>query len=135
LEPVTLDEEPIHVLIVEDEWLIRELVAESLSEQGFVVHTAGNAADALRVVASARLDALFTDIDLPDGMDGVGLARRARELMPHLSVIYASGAADAFDPEACVPGSVFVPKPYAPALIGRLLAHAAGKSPARYVSA
>src|ERR1700689_1271133 len=82
--------EPIHVLVVEDEFLISEWVSQSLAEQGFAVQTAANAADALRHLASDQVDVLFTDINLPGGMDGAALALRAREMRPHLPVIYAS---------------------------------------------
>src|ERR1700689_4234384 len=82
--------EPIHVLVVEDEFLISEWVSQSLSEQGFAVQTVSNAADALECLASAQVDVLFTDINLPGGMDGTALAWRARELNPHLPVVYAS---------------------------------------------
>jgi CheY-like chemotaxis protein len=115
-------DEPIRVLLVEDEYLISEWVAESLSEQGFAVHAAANAADALRHLATAPVDVLFTDINLPGAMDGAALARRARELLPHLPVVYASGRPNVLDPTMRVPGSSFVPKPYVPALVGRILA-------------
>ncbi len=115
-------DEPIRVLLVEDEYLISEWVAESLSEQGFVVHAAANAADALRHLATAPVDVLFTDINLPGAMDGAMLARRARELLPHLPVVYASARPNVLDPTVRVPGSIYVPKPYVPALVGRLLA-------------
>src|ERR1700676_818947 len=84
---------PIHVLVVEDEILLGEWVSEALSELGFVVQTVSNAADALHCLASAPVDVLFTDINLPGGMDGAALARRAREMRPHLPVVYASGRA------------------------------------------
>jgi DNA-binding response OmpR family regulator len=113
--------EPIHVLFVEDEVLISEFVAQSLSEQGFAVQTVVNAADALRHLASNPVDVLFTDINLPGGMDGAALARRARELSPQLSVVYASARATNLAPELRVPGAIMVPKPYEPALVGRLL--------------
>jgi DNA-binding response OmpR family regulator len=116
------EHEPIHVLLVEDEFLISEWVAQSLSEQGFEVLTVTNAADALRHLASDLVDVLFTDINLPGGMDGVALARRAREMQPHLPVVYASARANMLDQADRVPGGIFVPKPYEPALVGRLLA-------------
>ena len=128
MEPNDNDTHPIRVLIVEDEWLIGTWIAESLSEQGFAVDTVSNAADALRHLAANAVDVLFTDVNLPGGMDGLMLARRARELRPHLSVLYASARSNAVDPEAQVPGSIFVPKPYVPALVARLLAHATAKS-------
>jgi CheY-like chemotaxis protein len=116
--------EPIHVLLVEDEWLISEWVAESLLEQGFAVHTVTNAADAMQHLKSAPVDVLFTDINLAGGTDGTTLALRARELSPDLPVVYASGRVNMLDSALRVPGSIFVAKPYIPALVGRLLATA-----------
>ena len=134
MEPGIRENEPIHVLLVEDELLISEWVAQSLSEQGFVVQTATNAADALSHLASDPVDVLFTDINLPGGMDGAALARRARELLPHLPVVYASARVTMLAPEARVPGAIVVPKPYEPAFLGRLLTaalhHAAAGMPA-----
>ncbi len=121
MEAKVKNSEPIHVLFVEDEVLISECVAEALSEQGFAVRTVANAADALAHLAALPVDVLFTDINLPGGMDGAALARRARELRPHLPVVYASARATLLAQDARVPGSIMVPKPYEPALVGRLL--------------
>jgi CheY-like chemotaxis protein len=113
--------QPIRLLLVEDEFLISEMVAEDLSEQGFSVCAVSNARDALAHLASATVDILFTDVNLPGGMDGMALARRAREMNPHLPVVYASGHVSAFGLDACVPGSIFVAKPYLPSAVGRVL--------------
>jgi len=134
-KPIRSDTEPIRVLVVEDESLIGEWLAETLAEQGFSVRVVGNAVDALRHLAAAPVDVLFTDINLGGGMDGSALARRARESWPDLPVVYASARANAWDPQAQVAGSMFVPKPYAPALVGRLLAHVVVKSTARRIPA
>ena len=83
-----------------------------------------NAADALRHLTSGPVDVLFTDVNLPGAMDGAALARRARELRPDLPVVYASARMSMVDPDTRVPDSIFVPKPYVPSLVGRLLAHA-----------
>ena len=80
------------------------------------------------------VDVLFTDINLAGGMDGTVLARRARELIPDLPVVYASALISRLAPDARVPGSIAVSKPYAPALVGRLLANAA-RVPAECVPA
>ncbi|HJY18884.1 MAG TPA: response regulator [Xanthobacteraceae bacterium] len=124
MEPSTRVGEPIHVLFVEDEFLISEWVSQSLSEQGFDVWTVTNAADALAHLAALPVDVLFTDINLPGSMDGAALARRAREMQPQLPVVYASARATLLKQDARVPGSIVVPKPYEPALVGRLLAAA-----------
>jgi two-component system, response regulator PdtaR len=134
MEPNVGGSPPIHVLLVEDEFLISEWVAQALSEQGFAVQTAANASDALGHLASDQVDILFTDINLPGGMDGAALARRAREMLPNLPVVYASARATMLAPDARVPGAIIVPKPYQPALVGRLLTaalhHAASRLPA-----
>jgi CheY-like chemotaxis protein len=123
--------QPIRVLLVEDEFLISELVAESLSEQGFSVRTVSNGTDALRHLAAAPVDVLFTDINLVGGMDGTTLARRAREILPDLPVVYASGRVNVLDLAMSVPRSIFVAKPYDPDVVGRLLASTVKATAAR----
>jgi CheY-like chemotaxis protein len=110
------------VLLVEDEAIISDIAAESLEEQGFEVQAVDNAGDALRRLKSGSpIDILFTDVNLPGGMDGAALARRARELRPGLPVIYTSGCCSAIEQLQPVVGSMFVAKPYDPINVGRLL--------------
>jgi|SRR5580693_4036133 CheY-like chemotaxis protein len=120
----------VHVLFVEDEFLISEWVAQALSEQGFCVQAVSTAAEALQALRRDPVDVLFTDINLPGDMDGTALARRAREMQPHLPVVYASARSDSIKPADRVPGSSFVPKPYEPTAVGRLLTAAALKASA-----
>jgi CheY-like chemotaxis protein len=129
MKPASTENEPIRVLLVEDEFFISEWVAESLSEQGFDVHCEANAVGALHHLASAPVDVLFTDINLAGGMDGTMLARRARELLPRLPVVYASARVN-LEPQARVPGGAFVSKPYLPELVGRLIADTFKSAPA-----
>jgi len=121
----TTDAERIRVLFVEDEFFIREWIAQSLAEQGFAVASVTNAADALLHITRAPIDVLLTDINLAGGMDGMALARRARQLRPDLAVIYASARA-ALKQEARVPGSVVLPKPYEPTVLAGLIAAVCG---------
>jgi DNA-binding NtrC family response regulator len=103
-----------HILIVEDEILISNLIAEVLREHGFAVHTVADAEDALRYLdADLPLDVLFTDINLP-GIDGSVLAEQVRERRPELPIVYCSGR---YSPSAVmplVPRSIFLRKPYDP---------------------
>jgi CheY-like chemotaxis protein len=119
---VFLLEKRASVLLVEDEPLICDVAAEALEEQGFAVEAVSNAVDALRrLQRGPAVDILFTDINLPGGMDGAALARRARELRPDLPVIYTSGRGQAANLPDPVEGAMFVPKPYDLFNLGRLL--------------
>ena len=63
-----------------------------LSEKGFRAFAAADAYDAVRILASHRVDLLFTDIVMP-GMDGVQLARQAKVMHPAIKVLFATGYA------------------------------------------
>jgi CheY-like chemotaxis protein len=80
------------VLVVEDEFLIRMLVADELRSLGFAVIEAGSADEAFPILLSdAPVHVLFTDVRMPGYMDGVELARRARSARPAIKVIMTSG--------------------------------------------
>jgi CheY-like chemotaxis protein len=114
------------VLLVEDEPLLGELMTEALIDQGFEVHAAPDARDALRYLLSgADVDILFTDIDLGGGMDGAALAQLAREMRPKLPIVYTSGRR-ALDQIAAVPGAAFLPKPYSLDTVRNTLAQLVG---------
>jgi CheY-like chemotaxis protein len=108
------------VLVVEDEALICIETADTLEHQGFEVHTAFSGEDALRRLGDGlTIDILFTDINLAGAMDGATLARLARDRLPALLVVYTSGTVERVAQR--VAGSVFVPKPYSPDRIGRMI--------------
>jgi len=99
------------VLLVEDELLVREVAAEDLGEAGFEVTTASDGDEALAILRDgASFDLLFTDIRMPGATDGWALAREARQLIPGLKVIYATGFGDAGD--GLSEGECYVRKPY-----------------------
>lgn len=100
---------PGHVLIVEDDVMIRALLAEELRYAGLRVIEAASADEALSVFhAGAVVDLLFTDVQMPGSMNGVELARRVRAGNPTLPIILTSGAVAQPAGEL---GS-FLPKPY-----------------------
>jgi CheY-like chemotaxis protein len=101
------------VLLVEDETLISNLVAEWLDERGFAVKELASGDAALAYLnGGGAADVLFTDVNLPGGMDGAELAKRARALRPDLPIVYASGRYTSGDVGGLVPRSVFIAKPY-----------------------
>ena len=101
-------------------------MTEALTDKGFAVRAVQDARDALRYLLSgAEVDVMFTDIDLGKGMDGVELAKLARELRPTLPIVYASGrrTTEQFAPVA---GSIFLPKPYSLNQVDQTLASVGG---------
>jgi DNA-binding response OmpR family regulator len=101
------------VLLVEDEELISHLVAYWLSERGFAVHELATADAALDYLGGGgEADVLLTDVNLPGGLNGADLAKRARQLRPDLPIVYASARYGYSDLGGLVPRSVFLPKPY-----------------------
>jgi len=118
MAPESVGDEPakIHVLLVEDESLIAEIIGETLIDAGHAVHSVSNAEDALVHLASgSRVDVLFTDINLPGEMDGAALAESARKSDPKLAVIYASGRWGLLDKLRGLPNAKILQKPYSPA--------------------
>jgi len=103
------------VLLVEDEFLLCDMISEALAEHGFEVYAVANARDALQhLTCGSPCDILLTDINLPGSIDGAALARIARELRPNLPVVYASGSYRTIEELDAVSGAIFVPKPYNP---------------------
>ncbi|MGA7457364.1 MAG: CHASE3 domain-containing protein [Methyloceanibacter sp.] len=80
------------ILVVEDNEGVRDYAKEALQDLGYAVLEAGDAAQALEVLARARrVDLLFTDVVLPGGSNGRELANRARSEYPLLPVLYTTG--------------------------------------------
>jgi len=118
---------PISVLVVEDEVFISNLVADVLSASGFLVHEVTTADEALKYIDSgAAIDVLFTDINLPGGMNGAELATRAREIRPEMPIVYASGRYKLSEIAPLVPRSLFMAKPYDPNDVCAILTRLAG---------
>lgn len=80
------------ILLAEDEVVIRLMLVEILTLQGYTVIEAGRGADALALAerAGQRVDLLVTDMSMP-GMTGWELAKRLRAIRPGLPVLFVSG--------------------------------------------
>jgi len=111
------------ILVVEDEILLRLAISDYLRECGFKVYEAGAAAEAIEILESSRaaIDLVFSDVRIPGGMDGFGLAQWIRNRRPGVPIILASGDAKKSEAakELCE-NEPFFAKPYD---ITRLVAH------------
>jgi PAS domain S-box-containing protein len=79
------------VLIVEDEPDLMDVAAALYISMGYEVVTASSGHEALQLLTNRKVDILFTDIIMPNGINGIELATYAREHYPELKIILASG--------------------------------------------
>ncbi len=104
-----------HVLIVEDESIVRDLAQRALADLGYQVRTAGSGAAALEIAADPAqpIDLLLTDVIMPT-MSGRELHERMCRERPGLRVVYMSGYTDnIIAPHGVLdPGTFFIQKPF-----------------------
>jgi CheY-like chemotaxis protein len=100
------------VLIVDDERVIRTLVARVLAGRGFTPLEARNGLEAVQLYGSYRSDIalVITDIDMPV-MDGLEAIDRMRELTPSVPVVVMTGGGGESRPPRCG----LLAKPFSPA--------------------
>jgi len=80
------------ILVVEDDATVLALTLDVLTGLGYQVVSATNANEALETIRSdTEIDLLFTDVVMPGGVNGLTLARSAREIRPGLRVLLTSG--------------------------------------------
>ena len=77
---------PKTILIVEDEAVLRESLAELLGTEGFQVLQAGDGKAAYDIVLGQSVDLVLSDVRMPE-MDGMTLLQRLRQLAPETPVI------------------------------------------------
>jgi CheY-like chemotaxis protein len=104
------------VLVVEDEVLLRLVIAGYLRDCGYKVIEAADADEAVLVLTQPDLvvDVLFSDIEMPGSMDGFGLAQWTRTNRPGLEVILTGSVPRAVNAAANLCEEGPVPKPYEP---------------------
>jgi CheY-like chemotaxis protein len=106
------------VLVVEDEILIRMVIADYLRGCGYRVIEAASADEAMVILQHTEfeVDVVFSDIEMPGSMDGFELSKWLRANRPGVDVILAGSVARAADAAGELCDSGPVPKPYEPQL-------------------
>ncbi len=121
------------ILVVEDDADVRGMAVETLQGLGYQVLVAGDGVAALAMLAAApRVDLLFTDVVMPRGLGGVGLAHAARDVVPGLRVLLTSGY-PARSPDGDPPETLpypLLPKPYRSDALARAVRAALAPAPA-----
>ena len=81
-----------HIVVVEDDTLVRDQVVALLEGMGYVATSAASDADAMRIIqGDEAIDLLCNDVIMPGGMNGRQLAEAACALRPGLRVLFTSG--------------------------------------------
>jgi CheY-like chemotaxis protein len=103
------------ILVVEDDDLVRSYVVNRLAGLDYRVLAAEDGQRALQLLRSgAKVDLLFTDVILPEGLNGRELADEARQIRPSIRVLFTSG----YTQETMIhhgkldPGIALLNKPY-----------------------
>ncbi|MCA1868503.1 response regulator [Agrobacterium genomosp. 3] len=99
------------ILIVEDEPILRMVLADTLVAEGFDVIEAANVLEAIAALGQQIVDAVITDVDMPGGLNGLDLVRMIAMTRINVRTIVVSGGH--ILPNEDLPGdSVFIEKPY-----------------------
>lgn len=100
---------PAIVMVVEDEYFIRAMIADELRKSGFEVVECSSADEAMDVLnAGANLSVIFSDIRMPGSMDGVKLAQIVNAQFPDIRIVLTSSD----PPRNDFVAEQFIAKPY-----------------------
>lgn len=107
------------ILVVEDEILIRLVIADYLRGCGYKVYEASSGDEAMILLQQGdlKIDLVFTDIEMPGSIDGFALSRWLREHGPEIGVILVGSPAKAADTAADLCEDGPLPKPYHPQMV------------------
>ena len=119
------------LLLVEDEDIVRRPIGIYLRKLGYRVLEAANGNKAFEIWREhhAQIDLLYTDMVMPEGLNGLELAEQMRLEKPSLKVIISSGYSTEISMQGVPPdaGYVYLPKPSASALISTTIRDCPGK--------
>ncbi len=121
----------MHILVAEDEPIVRGLAQEILQDHGYRVLAANDGIQALEMARQhdGSIDLLLTDVVMPR-MGGGELARRLQARRPEMRVLYMSGYTDHFllRQDWLGPGAAFLQKPFSPEGLARRVREALDRS-------
>jgi PAS domain S-box-containing protein len=122
------------ILVAEDDDEVRATVVETLQQLGYTVLKARDAQSAMTVIDSGiSIDVLFTDVVMPGPLRSAELARRAKEKLPDLAVLFTSGYTEnsIVHDGRLDAGVELLSKPYTREALARRIRQVLGNRPAR----
>jgi DNA-binding NtrC family response regulator len=112
------------VLVVEDNQQVSMIVRDFLEQLGFTTELAVDVESAIASLdRGEKYDAIFSDILMPGGRNGLDLAREVRRRQPDMLVILTTGYGGSAD-DAAREGYSVLRKPYGLQDIGRVFKEA-----------
>ncbi|MDD2540526.1 MAG: response regulator [Desulfuromonadaceae bacterium] len=90
-----------HILIVDDEEMIRDLLSSALAQEEYVCHQASNVDEAFVILGEHPVDLVISDIMMP-GRSGVELLRDLKKVDPDIAVLMITGLSDMNTAMECV---------------------------------
>jgi len=112
------------ILLVEDEVLIRMLLAEVLRDKGYQVIEAASGDEGLAILLSGQhVTMIITDVRMPGQIDGMALATRAKQAWPQRPVVVMSSHLPAADAAIA---DKFIAKPFVPAMLMKTIENLIG---------
>jgi signal transduction histidine kinase/HAMP domain-containing protein len=123
IQPQAIPQGSERILVVEDNADILEVTSAMLTTFGYRVLCARNGAEAIQLLESGQeFELLFSDVVMPNGMNGVELAREARRLRKGIKILLTSGyAGDVLERHQAVDEFPIIDKPYRLADLARRL--------------
>ena len=117
------------VLVIDDEPIVRSLLVESLSSDGFDVEAAESGRAALSLLKSRRFDIALTDLKMP-GMDGIETLRALKEADREIQVVVMTGYASLETAVGALKGGAcdYIEKPLRPLELAPVLQRALDRS-------
>jgi len=111
------------ILVVDDSSLLRALAARILRRAGYTVIEADSGASGLDVLRQTEIDLVVADISMP-GIDGLTTVAAMRRIRPRLSVVLMSGFDESVATSGEVGEALFLPKPFSPTSLSRVVERA-----------
>ena len=102
------------VMVVDDDDTFRETLVDMLTASNYLPFAVSSGAEALEELEKGAVDAVITDIKMPQ-MDGIALMHRVKEMFPHMPVVLVTAFFAEHDPEAASeisPADGFLQKPF-----------------------
>src|SRR5665811_1880751 len=90
-----------HILVVDDEEMIRDLISSALAQEEYICHQAANVDEAFILLGEQPIDLVISDIMMP-GRSGVELLRDLKQVDPDIAVLMITGLSDMNTAMECV---------------------------------